>query len=353
MTGMTTRPTRCARAAGAALTLTLLLGLWLRGRWAGWPLPGWDDLNLRHAHMHLGWYGLLVPLVWALAARAGIAVPGRRWVGAYALAVVVATAGFLAAGYGLAAIAGSTAVLVVWLRLAWAFAAQIGARSWHAVVAPGLLLAALCIPPIAVFTRRDPALAIALVRTFLGLMTWLVLVPVLLAARGWPAPRPAVWLLAASAAALWFGGAWHPALAFGAVVMGLLLVTRALAGGRRGEFVERGLWLGTGAGLAALGISTTALDHMSGVAAAHALVLGPVAASALAAFACDRPRWAALLVHASGLVMAAALVAPHLGFYAHVQPVATWAGVGVAAGVVGLYGGRRRRPKPPVQNSPF
>src|SRR5690606_14515543 len=118
-------------------------------------------------------------------------------------------------GYGPAAIVGSTIVLAVWLRLAWAFGPDLRRRAWGSVVAPGLLLAALCIPPIAVFTRRDPALAIALVRTFLGLMTWAVLVPVLLEARAWPAPRPLAWGLAAVATALWFGGAWHPALAAG------------------------------------------------------------------------------------------------------------------------------------------
>lgn len=328
-------------AVVVAFISTLLLGLWLRARWAGWPLPAWDDLLLRHAHMHLGWYGLLVPLVWALATRERRATPGPRWALAYGAAVLASTVGFLAEGYGPAAIAGSTIVLAVWLRLAWAFGPDIRRRAWGSVVAPGLLLAALCIPPIAVFTRRDPALAIALVRTFLGLMTWTVLVPVLLEARAWPAPRPLAWGLAAVATALWFGGAWHPTLAAGPAVLGLLVAVRA-AVERQQKTLERVLWLGTGLCLTGFGLTATPLNHLTGVAAVHGLILGPVAASALAAFSFHRPRWAVHGLPISGLAMAGALVAPHFGILAHMQAAATLAGLGVLISAVALLWGRAK-----------
>lgn len=331
-----------AAAVRLALLLTLVLGLWLRGRWAGWPLPAWSDVTLRHAHMHLGWYGVLVPLAWALWIRLGVALPKRGWTVVYGLAVAVATAGFLAVGYGPAAIVGSTVVLAVWLRAAWALAPRCRAsHDWLAVVAPGLLLAALCIPPIAVFTRRDPALGIQLVRTFLGLMTWLVLVPTLLVARGARPPRSVVWLLAGIATALWFGGAWHPILTAGPIALGFLLAVRAFVGGSQMGLGERVLWLGVGAGVAAYGATATPLDHMTGVAAVHALTLGPVAVSALAAFDRVRPVWAFQLVPFAGLTMAAALVAPHVGMYAHTQSVAAWSGVGALTGFVALIIRRR------------
>jgi hypothetical protein len=331
-----------AAAVRLALLVTLVLGLWLRGRWAGWPLPSWSDVALRHAHMHLGWYGVLVPLAWALWLRLGVALPNRGWPAVYALAVAVATAGFLVGGYGPASIAGSTVVLAVWLRAAWAVAPHSRkSHDWLAVVAPGLLLAALCIPPIAIFTRRDPALAIELVRMFLGLMTWLVLVPTLLAARGTRPPRSFVWLAAGIATAAWFGGAWHAALAAGPIVTGLLLAVRMVTGGSSMDLAERVLWLGVGAGVAAYGATATPLDHMTGVAAVHALTLGPVAVSALAAFDRVRPAWAFRLIPLAGLTMAAALVAPHFGMLAHTQAVAAWAGLAALVGF-GVLIGRSR-----------
>lgn len=62
----------------AALLGTIGLGVWLR-----WALAGAVDLlapfgHLRHAHSHLGYYGLLFPLAWLGWKAAGATIPGRR-----------------------------------------------------------------------------------------------------------------------------------------------------------------------------------------------------------------------------------------------------------------------------------
>ena len=75
---------RARQTIGAALLVTLAIGVWLRWSLATTlPLPA-PFGNARHAHSHLGYFGLLFPLAWLGWRAAGVAVPGPRISALYA-----------------------------------------------------------------------------------------------------------------------------------------------------------------------------------------------------------------------------------------------------------------------------
>ena len=162
-----------------------MLGAYLRWVLAGVLPLDWDFAHLRHAHSHLGYFGLLFPLAWLGWRRAGVALPGPRVLLVYSLANALAFFGFVRAGYGPEAIIGSTLVAVIWLRTSW----QLRDR-WCdmddplAAVLPGVIAAEACVPFIAYFLDRDGRLAHGLVTMFLTLLLLAVIVPSALSAMG-------------------------------------------------------------------------------------------------------------------------------------------------------------------------
>ena len=93
-----------------SLVGTLTLGVGLRWALAGVPLLPGGFVELRHAHSHLGYYGVLFPLMWWAWRRLGQRAPGLPLLGLYAVGVVMSAVGFAREGYGRPAIIGSTIV---------------------------------------------------------------------------------------------------------------------------------------------------------------------------------------------------------------------------------------------------
>lgn len=263
---------------GGALLATLVLGValrwWLAG---GLPLPG-DFRHLRHAHSHLGYYAVLFPLAWLGWRHVGASVPGPRLLGVYSGATGLAFVGFLGAGYGAAAIAGSAVVGLVWLLSAWRLRHRVlDPRDPLGLVLPGVVLAEACIVPIAASVDADPARAQAWVATFLSLLLLAVIVPSALAARGVRARAAPLLAVAAAlgAAALGVWPGW-PARA------GLLLYAGWLGLASLGASMPvhlRTVWAVVAVGLAGMALGLLPDARPVVVGAVHFLVLGPVLAS--------------------------------------------------------------------------
>ena len=150
------------RAIGAALAITLGVGVWLRWVLAGQLTLPFSFAYLRHAHSHMGYYGVLFPMAWLGWRACGAPIPSTRTLFVYAGACVLAFVGFVHAGYGAMAIAGSTVVAMIWLASSWRLRRRLTtADDPLALMLPGVILSLANIPPIAIFLRRDPPLAAA------------------------------------------------------------------------------------------------------------------------------------------------------------------------------------------------
>jgi hypothetical protein len=257
--------------------------------------------DVRHAHSHIGYFAVLFPLAWLALQKAGARVPSSRFVVAYLVASLVAFAGFMRTGYGPEAIAGSTVVGLGWIYAAWLDrGAMKKLNSWRGGIPVAILAASALVPPIALFTRRDPLFAQALVEGFLTILLLGVIVPAALAARGvktkaWPLWSAAVLLLGAGV-----GPVDHPAL----TLLGAILISGQLTRSR-GDIqlsrVELVLWLALALGLYLPAFHDT---HHVGMAGVHFAILGPV----LIALLQPRPAWWNLAWAASAAAMAAAIL---------------------------------------------
>ncbi|MBL8921398.1 MAG: hypothetical protein JNJ54_21240 [Myxococcaceae bacterium] len=298
-----------------AVLVTLALGAVMRLSLAGLLTLPLDFHHLRHAHSHLGAYGVLFPLAFLAWRARGAPVPGARESLAYALATTLAFAGFLRAGYGPEAIVGSTIVGASWL--ASAFRLRAAVRRFDdplALVPPGIVAAMACVPFIALTLRRDPALAQQLVATFLGALLLVVVTPSALASlgvRAWPTPLLTVAGLAGAAAL----GVWPSPVAR----LGLALYALWLASAAR----ERSLgwsirlsWLLVGLGLLAMAAGVVPNARPAVIGAIHFLVLGPVLLSLaprrwpIVTRLATPPLLVALSLHSGALVLQAFEAAP-------------------------------------------
>ncbi len=299
-------------AVGAALITSLMLGSTMRWILAGRLDPGWDFGHLRHAHSHLGFYGLLLPLAWLAWRQAGQALPHPILLWTYALATLLAFLGFLREGYGPAAIVGSSLVAAIWLLSAWPLR-----RRWSdpndplAMVLPGILAAEACVPPIAMFLRTSPVMGQAFVTTFLTLLLLAVAIPSAMAARDLRAPWSALLIgaLAGSASfALWPS----PWMRLGLALYALLLARAAWRDERIGHL--RTTWFLTSAGLLAVAAGALPTTRPVVIGAIHFLVLGPVLGSLAPGWLPRRiPAWSWWLELAGVLLLSLPLVAQGLG----------------------------------------
>lgn len=293
-----TRGLRFAALAAGSLLLQVALGVHLRMVMAG-TAAAWGDLaNLRRAHSHLGYYGVLFPLAWWAWQRAGQRTPGPRLTAAYAAATLAGTLGFADAGYALVAIATSTFVLGVWLHGAWGLRGTLrGAlsrrhTSWWAPAIPAIVLSAIAIPGVAATLRRAPMLSADLVQGFLTLLLFGVAMPAALSRAGAPAPDSRAWTLGVVGAALLLGP-W-PGLVAGALTMLLAWQIVYAAWRLRGAWDLRALWALTGMALPPLALGIVAESHGLAVAGLHFVVLGPVLLQlAPALLPVDRPAFRA------------------------------------------------------------
>ena len=234
-----------------------------------------DFGNLRHAHSQLGYYGVLFPLAWAAWSRIEAPVPSTRVLIAYGVATAVATFGFIRAGYGPEAIAGSTLIGTIWLISAWPLRSRL--RDLHdplAVVPFGVVGALACIPPIAVFLRRDPDLAHGFVATFLsGLLLGVIVPSVCATISSRRAPWPVV-LLAAGAGAAALGVTDAPLARAGLLLYGTLLGGFAWSA----DLPVHGkvMWAAVACGLGALALGVLPNARPVAIGAIHFLILGPI-----------------------------------------------------------------------------
>lgn len=322
------RPPWHAYGIGAALAATLILGLWMRWGLAGSIGLPWNLDHLRHAHSHLGYYGVLFPLAWLGWRRAGAPIPGARLLSLYALSTALSFFGFLRVGYGPEAIAGSTVVGAVWLVSGWGLRHRMATLfDPLGAMLLGVVAAEACVPPIAIFLRRDPALAHGFVATFLALLLFGVMVPSALAARGVRLPWPGLLLTGLlGAAAL---GVWPSTIArAGLAGYGLLLLSGA---------VQRGLplHLRLAWSAVALGLLATALGLLPNarpvvIGAIHFTLLSPVLISLVVGWLDDdQPQALYLLYHGCVALLGGPLAAQGVGAGAWTLWASALGGTGV------------------------
>ncbi len=311
----------------ALLLTTMTLGVLLRSQLAGVGSFG-VFAYLRHAHSHLGYYGVLFPALWSVwsLTRGGRALSART-LALYGFGSAAAAVGFATAGYGAIAIPASTIVGAIWLWSAWrnralASPERLWRRDWLAGSPIAVFLACCFIPFIAITTKSDPLLAQSIVRTFLGVLLFGAIVPAALASLEVPAPRALPYLLCALVAAVAAGTNPHPLLGI-ALVAVAYFIARAVSANIAPSDGEppavwlrrislRGVWLAFAIGTAALGARLVPHGHATAVAALHFVVLGPL----LCTFAWRR--WPALPLPLVGLHLLASVVmvlAIYLGNY--------------------------------------
>ena len=297
------------RAIALALLGTAALGVWLRWALAGKVALGLPFEDLRHAHSHLGYFGLLFPLAWWGWSRAGARTPGRSVLLVYASSTVLATVGFVQAGYGPLAIAGCTVVGAIWLWSAWPLLPRM--RRWAdplGAVPLGVALSLACVPPIAINLRTDPDLAHGFVTTFLSGLLLVVVVPSVLASArvsvgGWPAL-----LLTGVLGSLALGVLPTAPARVGLFAYAALLLAPVRTSSLPAH--ARACWLAVALGIAALAVGLLPNTRPVALGALHFLILGPVLAALMPqTLRHPPPRWAWWLGHAAWGSMCAALVA--------------------------------------------
>ncbi len=293
----TTLPKASAALLNGILILffgTLAAGLVFRAQLAGWIVldPGFE---LRRAHSHLGFYGVLFPVSWYLWNEKAKGLPNGWPLLLYFALAAASGIGFFIQGYGPFTIAASTGVLFVWLAIAirnFSFD-DVRRRSWLSVMPTAIFMASLLVGTVAVMNRRDPALASRLARTFLSLLLFGGILPAVISSLGGAAPRAGVWLLASLAAGISLTGAHsHPFFSIGLIALGgLILASFWRSPPHSNPLSSRACWHWRifAVGLMATGASLLPHHHSAAIAGVHYLVLGPVILSFAAKIPGFRP----------------------------------------------------------------
>jgi len=303
----------------ASLAGTVLVGVWLRWALAGSVSLAFPFAHLRHAHSHLGYFGLLFPLAWMAWRAAGAPAPGRRALIAYAVCTAVACVGFVHNGYGPVAIAGSTLVAAFWLWSAWPLRSRLKKLQDPLGAVPlGIVASLACVPPIALNLRTNPELAHGFVSTFLSGLLLVVIIPSTLAGgRISPGPWP-FFLVVGVLGALYLGVAPHPVTQVGLLAFAGLMIAPVLSS--RLTLHARVAWALVGLGLGAMAVGLLPNVRPVALGAIHFLILGPVLASVAPLWLkAAPPTWAWWLGHACWGTMSAALV-----LQAFVADPSTW-----------------------------
>jgi hypothetical protein len=275
--------------------------------------------NLRHAHSHLGYFGLLFPLAWLGWGAAGVRIPGRGALWAYGVSTGITTLGFLQGGYGLVAIVGSSVVAGFWLWSALPLLPRMrDLQDLLGLVPIGIVAALVAVPPIALTLRSNPDLAHGLVSTFLSALLFLVIIPSALAGRAVKvAPWP-VFLVAGAAGALFLGVAPNGVTRAAFLGFAGLMLRPALADALEPHL--RAVWALVSLGLAAMALGLIPNIRPVALGATHFLILGPVLGTLAPLWLprppSDRMWW---LGHAAWGAMSAGLV-----FQAWVTAPWTW-----------------------------
>ena len=186
----------------AFLFVTVALGVAMR--WdqtsGGLSVRGWSFANLRHAHSHAGFYGLLTLASWATAPTQG---HFHRWfVIGYACCACVASVLFSMWGYGVSTIVLSCCIAAAWMWASWQQREGTTRNSWTAgsfiVLGSGVML----IPAIAFSARHDIHFSRQLAHFFIAWLLLGVFVPSLWQSLGVIREVKLSWYFGAVAAGL-------------------------------------------------------------------------------------------------------------------------------------------------------
>ncbi|MFO0745009.1 MAG: hypothetical protein U1F43_04940 [Myxococcota bacterium] len=320
----------------ALVLLTLLFGLALRWNLASpWlDAVGLRHEDVRHAHSHVGFYGVLTVGWWLLSERAGRAVMGGRAVLVFMAVVVLATALFAAYGYVVPTIALSTVVAGYWLVAGWRLwrgPARAPPGDWLALAPVGLALGVLLVPAIAVSARHDLGLSRELAHVFIGVLLLATFVPVALSTLAVPRFEPVAYGLAAVVGTTYL--VFHERLPW-PLGLFLTLTGLALAHVLRGLPREAPPWLrlawwGLALGLVVLGVAPPLQTEAVRLAALHYTVLGPLLLTLVHRLLPARPRAHPiafpLALAALAAMLAGMVGAPVIGAGAAAQ-LAAWSG---------------------------
>jgi hypothetical protein len=171
-----------------SLVATLILGMGLQ--WApvfkASSLGGFTFVNLRYAHAHGGFYGVLLPgLLWLVASRQRGVSAGPFGVGIYALLTALSVGLLAQSGYSNLAILASAGILLFGIGLAWRITASGShSQSWLDVCPPGVLLTAALIPPIVWTAGENEQVSSSLTRLFMTALLLCVCLPAAWSAAG-------------------------------------------------------------------------------------------------------------------------------------------------------------------------
>ncbi|MEW5850302.1 MAG: hypothetical protein AB2A00_16045 [Myxococcota bacterium] len=179
----------------AFLAVTVLLGLLLRAEFVtGWLAA--HDLqftHLRHAHSHLGFWGVLTLVWWAVARRENATLVSRAGVAFYLACSAVVGTLFAFLGYRALTGALSGVMAAFWLMTSWRQFRMRLPASWLDATPPAMLMATLLVPVVALTARKDPAFSRSLAHVFIGGLMLTGFLPVAWAALRVPRRQP-VWL---------------------------------------------------------------------------------------------------------------------------------------------------------------
>lgn len=294
------------------LLATIGVGLLLRWEMAGASFPWIQNLDLRRAHSHLGFYGVLFPATWIYWNGRKKWVPHGLSLFAYMLLVVTSTLAFLWQGYGLISIAASTGILAIWLSFAWKNrpGRRILQADWSATASLAIVGAAVMIPFVAKTTHHDPALANQLAHAFLTLLLFGAFVPAMLEALGIKAPRAWTWLLATGFSAAYLTElSTHPVFGLGLLFLAASLLRGLFAHGFTRHRGLMTLWALFAASLGSVGLGLFPYSHFEAIAGIHFLVLGPLLMTFATVRLRVRPRaWLEFSYQASLLTMVSAIL---------------------------------------------
>lgn len=269
------------------ILLTALLGLALRWQMAGASIPWLSGLDIRRAHSHLGFYGVLFPATWITLSSLGSNTPGRRTFFFYCGFALLSTVGFLFWGYGILAITSSTAVLFVWLHHAWKNQShqRLLSRNWMGASALSIYISAILIGAVAISTRTQPELANKLARSFLTLLLFGVFIPSALNTFTRHAPVAITWFFGIVSGAIYLTElSTHWFFGVGLVSVGLE-ISRALwkthiDERQKNQYqIDRRilcLWAIFAGSLIATGLGLLPYSYFSAIAGIHYLILGPL-----------------------------------------------------------------------------
>lgn len=263
--------------------MTLLTGLYFRWMLAGvaWePLTHFGIGDWRRSHSHVGYYGILFPLLWMILGKMGAWTPSGWLWKVYVLCVAVSAAAFIYQGYGLVSIIASTGVLFVWLVFAWKNSRGVfnWSRSWFPTIPISIYISGILIPVVAILSRSNAMLANQVARCFLTVLLLGAFVPVTLRTLGGTPPLPWPWILATLASGAYLTGLReHPAWGLGLIWLAFEILRSLVAIDRRKVDLRIFLlWFTLALGLGTTGAGFIPPSHPHSIASLHFMILGPV-----------------------------------------------------------------------------